>query len=218
MLGMRLQIVAFVGVGLRGVVGAIEQRLPEARYRLLFDCFEAAADLVVQPHRAVQFGGFGFAQRKVRPHAPRRPDLPDVTENEPGQRRPQREQDRVDESNRKLAAAFRHPHTRDSTERYATKADSRGRTRPYAENAKSVSCPNAGGRRAKCGRVVCKRTAPRRGADRRSAAGAAPTRSRWCPAGWRPFPWSCREPGPRHGASGGWNSATSPTGNAAGQS
>src|SRR5580704_18828146 len=130
MLGVRLQIVAFFAIGLKDVVGAIEQRAPKAlpRFRLLFDGLEAAADLIVQRHRAVQFGNFRFAQRELRPNFSRRQHLPDVSENEPGQRRPQREQDRVDEKSRQLPAAFRHTHARDSTERYATNADSRGRT------------------------------------------------------------------------------------------
>ncbi len=70
----------------------------------------------------------GFAQREFRPDFSRRLRLPDIADNESGQRRPQREQDRVDESSRKLSAAFRHHHARDFTERYATNADSRGRT------------------------------------------------------------------------------------------
>jgi len=107
MLGVGLQIVAFLGVCLPDIVVAIEQRVPEARFGLLFAGLEPAADLVEEPHRAVQFGDFRFAQREVGPHVPRRPDLPDVAENEPGQHHPQREQDRVDESSRKLSAAFR---------------------------------------------------------------------------------------------------------------
>ena len=127
MLGVRLQIVAFFSIG--DIARAIERCAPKARrrFRLLFDGLEAAADLVVQRHRAVQFGNFRFAQRELRPNFSRRQHLPDVTENEPGQRRPQREQDRVDEKSRQLSAAFRHEHARDSTERYATNADSRGR-------------------------------------------------------------------------------------------
>src|SRR5580704_8597923 len=127
MLGMRLQVVAFFAIG--NVVGAIEQRAPKARRRLRlpFDGLEPAADLVVQRHRAVQFGDFRSAQREFQANFSRRQHLADVTENEPRQCRPQREQDRVDESSRQLPAAFRHDHARDSTERYATNADSRGR-------------------------------------------------------------------------------------------
>ena len=139
MLGVRLQIVAFFGIGLSGVVRAIEQRVPKAprRFRLLFDCLEAAAHLIVQPHRAIQFDVFGFAQREFRPDFSRRLRLPDIADNESRQRHPQREQDRVDESSRKLSAAFRHHHARDSTERYATNADSRGRTTsPSTEKAR----------------------------------------------------------------------------------
>src|SRR5580704_14190810 len=134
MLGMRLQVVAFFAIG--NVVGAIEQRAPKARRRLRlpFDGLEPAADLVVQRHRAVQFGDFRSAQREFQANFSRRQHLADVAENEPRQCRPQREQDRVDESSRQLPAAFRHDHARDSTERYATNADSRGRiTSPLPE-------------------------------------------------------------------------------------
>src|SRR5580704_11193357 len=129
MLGVRLQIVAFVGFRLTDIVGTIEQRAPKAPrgFRLLFERLKAAADLIVQPQRAIQFGSFGLAQREFRPNFSRRQRLPDITENERRQCRPQREQDRVDESSRQLSAAFRHEHARDSTERYATNADSRGR-------------------------------------------------------------------------------------------
>ena len=66
MLGMRLQIVAFFGIYLMDVVGATDMRAPKVLrdFRLLFDCLNTAADLVVQPHRAVEFGGLGFAQRE----------------------------------------------------------------------------------------------------------------------------------------------------------
>src|SRR5580693_3237784 len=128
MLGVRLQVVAFFGIG--HVARAVEQRVPKAcrRYTLLFDSLESAADLIVQRHRTVQFGAFRFAQREFRPNFSRRQHLADVTENEPRQRHPQREQDRVDEKSRQLSAAYRHDHARDSTERYATNADGRGRT------------------------------------------------------------------------------------------
>src|SRR5580704_9719790 len=128
MLGMRLQVVAFFAIG--NVVGAIEQRAPKARRRLRlpFDGLDPAEDLIVQRHRTVQFGDFRFAQREFRANFSRRQYLADVTENEPRPCRPQREQHRVDESSRQLPAAFRHDHARDSTERYATNADSRGRT------------------------------------------------------------------------------------------
>src|SRR5580692_4447758 len=128
MLGVRLQVVAFFGIG--HVARAVEQRVPKAPrcFILLFDSLEAAADLIVQRHRAVQFGAFRFAQREFRPNFSRRQHLADVTENERRQRHPQREQDRVDEKSRQLSAAYRHDHARDSTERYATNADGRGRT------------------------------------------------------------------------------------------
>ena len=84
MLGVRLQVVAFFGIG--DVVGAIEQRAPKARRRLRlpFDGLEAAADRIVQCYRTVQFGDFRFAQREFRANFSRRQHLADVTENEPG--------------------------------------------------------------------------------------------------------------------------------------
>ena len=63
MAGVRLQIVVFFGIRLMEIAGAIEQRAPKALrlFRLLFDGLEAAADLIVQPHRAIQFGDFRFS-------------------------------------------------------------------------------------------------------------------------------------------------------------
>src|SRR6516165_6121488 len=70
MRGIGLEVAPFFGV--RGAIGVeIEQNRPQPPRRArTLQLFEPAAGLIEQPYGAVQFGGFGSAQREFRSGAP----------------------------------------------------------------------------------------------------------------------------------------------------
>jgi hypothetical protein len=66
--------------------------------------FKAAAHILVCEHGPVQFGRFRFAEQEFRPDAPHEQRVPDITEQQYRQYRPQREHGRIAERTRKLFA------------------------------------------------------------------------------------------------------------------